>query len=142
MPKPEDKKALQRLLGMVKYLTQYIPSESDITSPLRELLKEYTQWIWQPEHDRALQQIKGALTSKPVLRFYDVQKPVQIQVDVSQNGLSACLLQEGHPVAYMSCAMTSAEVNYALIEKEMHAISFTTTSMGSKLMLQLTTTAH
>ena len=40
MPKPQDKKALQRLLGMVKYLAQYIPSESDITTPLRELLKE------------------------------------------------------------------------------------------------------
>ena len=37
MPKPKDKKALQRLLGMVKYLAQYIPNESDITSPLREL---------------------------------------------------------------------------------------------------------
>ena len=58
MAKPEDKKALQRLLGMVKYLAQYILGESDITSPLREPLKEDTQWIWQPEHDRALQQIK------------------------------------------------------------------------------------
>ena len=85
MPKPKDKKALQRLLGMVKYLAQYIPNESDITSPLRELLKEDTQWIWQPEHEKALEQIKEVLTSQPVLRFYDVEKTVQIQADASQN---------------------------------------------------------
>ena len=110
MPKPEGKKALQRLLGMVKHLAQYIPRESDITSPLRELLKEDTQWIWQPEQDRALQQMKEALTSKPVLLFYDVQKPVQIQADASQSGLGACLLQEGHPVAHVSRTITSAVV--------------------------------
>ena len=123
-PKPEDKKALQRLLGMAKYLAQYILSESDITSPLRELLKEDIQWIWQPEHDQALQQIKEALTRKPALRFYDVQKPVQIQADASQNELGACLLQEGHTVAYASRTMTSGEVKYAQIEKEMLAMSY------------------
>ena len=124
MPKPKDKKALQRLLGMVKYLAQDIPNESDITSPLRELLKEDTQWIWQPEHEKALQQIKEVLTSQPVLRFYDVEKTVQIQADTSQNGLGACLLQEGHPIAYASRTMTPAEVNYAQIEKEMLAMTY------------------
>ena len=38
MPKPEDKKSLQRLLGMMKYLSQYIPNESDITAPLQTLV--------------------------------------------------------------------------------------------------------
>ena len=37
MPDPEDRPALQRLLGMVKYLTKYIPNESEITAPLRHL---------------------------------------------------------------------------------------------------------
>ena len=39
MPKPENKSDLQRLLGMVRYLAQYIPNESAITAPLRSLLK-------------------------------------------------------------------------------------------------------
>ena len=38
MPKPTDVTSLQRLLGMIKYLAQYIPNESAINEPLRELL--------------------------------------------------------------------------------------------------------
>ena len=44
MPRPTDVTSLQRLLGMVKYLAQYIPNESAITQPLRELLKKDAEW--------------------------------------------------------------------------------------------------
>ena len=42
MPEPQNKQDLQRLLGMVNYLSQYIPNMSEITSPLRALLKKNT----------------------------------------------------------------------------------------------------
>ena len=50
--------------------------------------------------------------------------PVTIQTDASQNGIGSCLLQEGHPVIYASRSLTSAEQNYAQIEKELLAIVF------------------
>ena len=124
MPRPEDKAGLQRLLGMVKYLSQYIPNESSITAPLRELLKKDRSFEWQLEHDKALNKIKDALTRPIVLQFYDVDRPVTIQTDASQSGLGSCLLQQGRPIAYASRALTSAEQNYSQIEKEMLAICF------------------
>ena len=126
MPKPTDVNSLQRLLGLIKYLAQYIPNESAITEPLRELLKKDAEWDWQPEHDKAIEILKAVLTSKPSLAFYDVNSPVTIQADASQSGLGACLMQKGKPFAYASRAMTSAEQNYAQIEKEMVAICFAT----------------
>lgn len=33
MPEPQSKQDLQRLLGMVNYLSQYIPNMSEITGP-------------------------------------------------------------------------------------------------------------
>ena len=124
LPPPDGKPALRRLLGLVKYLAQYIPHESEITEPLRSLLKEDVAWKWMPEHDTALQKVRDVLSSQPLLRFYDVKKPVTIQADASSTGLGACLIQENQPVAYASRALSSAEKNYSQIEKETLAIYF------------------
>ena len=51
MPKPTNVNSLLRLLGLIMYPAQYIPNESAITEPLRELLKKDAEWDWQPEHD-------------------------------------------------------------------------------------------
>ena len=124
MPIPDDKPALQRLLGMVKYLSQFIPNESEITAPLRGLLKEDAEWSWHPEHFEAIEKLKTVLTSSPVLQYYDVNKEVTIQADASQKGLGTCLIQENKPVAYASRSLTSAEQNYVQLEKELLAICF------------------
>lgn len=46
MPPPEDKQSLQRILGMTKFLAQYIPNEASLTAPLRQLLKKDAVWQW------------------------------------------------------------------------------------------------
>ena len=61
--------------------------------------------------------IKKLVTEAPVLRYYDVKKPVTIQCDSSERGLGAVLLQEGQPVSYASWALTDTESHYAQIEK-------------------------
>ena len=96
MPKPTDVNSLQRPLGLIKYLAQYIPNESAIDEPLRELLKKDAEWNWQPQHDKAIGSLKAGLTCKAVLAFYDVNEPVTVQADASQSGLRACLMQKGN----------------------------------------------
>jgi len=124
MPPPHDVPSLQRLLGMTKYLSQYIPNESTITAPLRTLLKKGSDWKWTASHDQALLKIKNALVHAPVLGFYDLAKPVTIQSDSSSSGLGACLLQDSRPIVYASRSMSAAEVNYAQTEKEVLSIVF------------------
>lgn len=43
----------------------------------------------------------------PILRYYDINKPVNVQSDSSQAGLWCCLLQEGQLVAFASLAFQS-----------------------------------
>ena len=69
MPSPSCKQDLQRLLGMINYLAKYIPNMSELTAPLRSLLKSDVPWSWFPEHDTALTKLKSVLSSAPVLRF-------------------------------------------------------------------------
>ena len=109
---------------MVNYLSQYIPNMTEITAPLRSLLQKDVQWSWHDEHRKSLERIQQVLTSNPVLQFYDINKPVILQVDASQGGLGACLIQEEHPVVYASRSFTVAEQHYAQMEKELLAIVF------------------
>ena len=62
MPRRENKQDLQQdLLGMVNYLSSFIPYVSEVTALLRTLLKKDVQWQWYHEHDQSLEQIKKSL---------------------------------------------------------------------------------
>lgn len=124
MPEPTDVAGVQRLLGTLNFLRGYIPNMSSLTQPLRVLLNKESAWCWGPEQRAAISAIKKLLTSEPILRYFDADKSVELQVDASQHGLGAVLLQEKMPVAYASRSLTPAEVNYAQIDKELLAIVF------------------
>lgn len=121
---PSSKKQLQRLLGKFTYLSKFIKNFSDITSPLRELLKKDVEFIWENEHSKALQELKTLICQPPVLKLYDVNKPVKLQVDASSTALGAVLMQSGRPVAYASKSLTECQKRYSQLEKECLAIKF------------------
>ena len=124
MSPPTDKKGVHRLIGMLKYLSRFLPNFSDQSKPLRDLLREDVLFVWLPEHQQVFEHLKSAIVSAPVLCYFDPQKPVTIQTDSSSSGLGSCLLQEGKPVAFASRALSTAETHYAQIEKELLAIVF------------------
>lgn len=141
LQQPEDKAGLQRLLGMVTYLNKFIPKMSELTEPLRELLKKEVAWSWEQEHTDAVRRIKETLSTSPVLKFYDVNAEVTLSVDASSKSLGAVLLQEEQPVAYATKALTSAQQNYPQIEKEALAIKTACTKFheyiyGKKLTVE------
>ena len=119
MPRPEDKKGIQRLLGTLNFLSRYIPNLSTLTHPIRSLLEKHVPFTWTVTHDTAFDNIKQVLSSKPVLGFYDVNKPITLAADASCHGLGACILQDGRPIAYASRALTNTQLHYAQIEKEL-----------------------
>jgi hypothetical protein len=125
MPTPTDKAGVQRLLGMVNFVQKFAPRLSEITAPLRDLLKKESAFVWEEHtHGKAFKEIKSILSNTPVLKFFDPGKETVLQCDASENGLGACLLQNGQPVGYASRSLTTAERNYAQIEKELLAVVF------------------
>lgn len=104
---------------MVNYLSQFIPNMPKITSPLRVAEKEHTTGLVRRKQIQHVDKLEQVLTNSPVLQYFNPEKPVTTQSDISQSGLGSCLLQKGHPMIYASRSLTNAE-----IEKELLAIVF------------------
>ena len=124
MPKPTDVRAVQRIIGMVTYLSKFVKGLSDLCEPLRQLTHKNVVWRWTVDHDKAFDKIKQAVSQTPVLKFFSSNEETTLQCDASDTGLGATILQLGQPVAYASRTLTSTERNYAQIEKELLAIIY------------------
>ena len=100
MQPPMNKQQLSSFLGMVTYLSQYMPNISSLTADLRGLLRKDALFQWSEAHDVGFQKIKNQISQDVCLRYFNTTKEVVLQVDDSQVGLGAVLLQDGKPVAY------------------------------------------
>ena len=89
---PMNVTELQELLGMVTYLSTFIPGLSTLTAPLCELLKKDTDLNWNCTYDAAFQHVKDAVVSDTTLQYFDPSLSVTIKVDASQVGLDKVLL--------------------------------------------------
>ena len=123
VPRPDNKKAVERFLGCMQYLSRFLPHLSEVAAPLRVLTEQSAIFTWQTQQEEAFQALKTMITTVPVLKFYDLEEAT-IQCDASEKGLGATLLQKGQPVALISRSLTKAEQNYAQIKKECLAIVF------------------
>lgn len=125
MPSPVDKQGVQRILATANYLQRFAPKLSEITAPMRALLLKESEFSWDEQiHGKCFAEIKRVLMESPVLKYFDDKASTVLQCDASSTGLGACLMQNDHPVAYSSRALTKTECNYAQIEKELLAIVF------------------
>ena len=106
LPVPTNITKLQEFLGMVTYLSPFIQGLSALTTPLCELLKKDTDFLWNCTYDATFQHVKDTVISDTTLRYFDPSLPMTILVDALQVGLSAALLQNNKPIAFASKALT------------------------------------
>ena len=133
MPQPQDKAATRRFLGTITYLSKFCPNLSTVIRPLRDLIHVDKEFLWADQHTEAFTKAKELVSNAPCLRYFDVNAPAVLQVDASEYGLGAALLQPAkspnrttevnwQPVAFSSSSLTATEQRYAQIEKETLAI--------------------
>ena len=94
MTKANDVAAVQRLMGMVKYLSKFLVDPSQICEPITRLTHKDVPWFWTKEQDIAFDKIKEAVTSAPVLKYFDSSKSTEGRGDASSQGLGFVLTQE------------------------------------------------
>ena len=115
---------LQSFLGLVNNMKRYTKNLSDLSHPLRELVKQHTVYKWESSHQSTFESIKDELSRMPTLPFFDPNKTHIIQTDASLKGLGAVHLQDGKPVMYASRSLVAAEERYSNIERELLGVVF------------------
>ena len=124
MEHPENEDELQTFLGLVTYMSPFIPNASTLTAHLRELTKPDTPFAWTDSHQRTFDKVKAAISTEVTLSYFDPGKATTLQVDASMKGLGATLLQDDKPVAFASKKLTETESRYANIERELLAVVY------------------
>ena len=124
MPAPTDVHGVTRLCGMIQYLSKFLPNLASDLQPIRELTRTNVDWNWSAKCEETFIKVKKKVTEAPLLIYFNPDKELVLQVDSSKDGLGAALLQDGKPIEYASRALTSAEQNWAQIEKETLAVVF------------------
>lgn len=85
-------------MGMVNYLSMYIPNLSVLNSNLRTLLSKNVSWQWSQQHEEEFNKIKKILYSAPVLAYYDPNKNIILSVDSSKDAMGAVLSHGNQPI--------------------------------------------
>ena len=127
-PAPTNITQLRAFLGLLNFYRRFLPQASSMLEPLNRLLKAKTPWVWGQEQELAFLECKKTLVNSSALVHFDPKLPLVVVADSSSYGIGAvlCHLIEGveRPIYFASRTLTSAERNYAQLEKEALAIVF------------------
>ena len=80
---PTTKHELQPFLGMVNFLTQFIPYLSDKTAPLHELLKKEAVFNFDENYKSYFDNVKDAVKDSETLGLYDPEEDLVLEVNAS-----------------------------------------------------------
>ncbi|CAI5476226.1 unnamed protein product [Closterium sp. Yama58-4] len=119
---PKDRSSLRALLDFLNYYRKFVPNFSSRATTLNQLLREDQPWEWDPDQERAVQDLMGAVKNGAVLELPRADLPFTLYTDWSSAGMGAVLAQmkgeEEKVVAFASRSCNAAEANYSSYEGE------------------------
>ena len=114
-------------MKLLNYYAKFIPNLASLLYPLNQLLKKDCKWNWSKDCSTIFAEAKQKLASAIVLVHYDPKLPMVLAGDASAYSIGAVIshsFPDGSekPIAYASRTLSSAEKNYAQVEKEALAL--------------------
>ncbi|KAA0054800.1 reverse transcriptase [Cucumis melo var. makuwa] len=123
-PRPSTVSEIRSFLGLVGYYRRFVEDFSRIASPLTQLTRKGTPFVWSPACESSFQELKQKLVTAPVLTVPDGSGNFVIYSDASKKGLGCVLMQQGKVVAYASRQLKIHEQNYPTHDLELAAVVF------------------
>ncbi|KAG7572601.1 Neutral/alkaline non-lysosomal ceramidase C-terminal [Arabidopsis suecica] len=122
-PKPANLKQLRGFLGLAGYYRRFVKNFGIIAKPLTALTMK-DSFLWNEEAQNAFEAMKKALCEAPVLALPMFDKPFVVETDACGQGIGAVLMQEGHPLAYISRQLKGRQLHLSIYDKELLAVVF------------------
>ena len=120
-PEPKNVKQLRSFLGLSGYYRRFIRNYA--SRPLTQLFKK-GPYEWNEDTQEAFLTLKEALTNPPVLAIPDFTKTFIIETDASTHGIGVVLMQDRHPLAFISKPLGPRWQHLSVNEKELLALVF------------------
>ncbi|KAL0550232.1 hypothetical protein IC582_014736 [Cucumis melo] len=123
-PRPSTVSEIRSFLGLAGYYRRFVEDFSRIASPLTQLTRKGTPFVWGPACERSFQELKQKLVTASVLTVPDGSGNFVIYSDASKKGLGCVLMQQGKVVAYASRQLKIHEQNYPTHDLELAVVVF------------------
>nr|GEV00618.1 putative mitochondrial protein [Tanacetum cinerariifolium] len=117
-------KQLRGFLGLIGYYRRFIKNYALINQPFTTLLRN-NGFHWSTEAEVTFNQLKKAMMTTPVLALPNFEKEFVVKTDASGCGIGVVLHQDGHPIAYLSKALSPRHQALSTYEKEFLAVMMT-----------------
>nr|KYP35812.1 Retrovirus-related Pol polyprotein from transposon 17.6 [Cajanus cajan] len=122
-PLPQTIKQLRGFLGLAGYYRRFVKGYGVIAKPLTDMLKK-DNFRWTQDAKLAFQKLKELLSNTPILALPDFSKVFVVEVDASGGGIGAVLMQDHHPIFYISRILNLQQQSLSTYEKELLAVVF------------------
>jgi hypothetical protein len=135
MKDPTSIKDVQKLTGCMAVLNRFISKLGERGLPFFKLLKHQENFVWTPEVDQALAQLKDFLSKPPVLTAHRKGELLLLYLAATTHVVSSAIVverqEDGYaypvqrPVYFVSEVLSESKARYQLVQKLLYAVLIT-----------------
>ncbi len=123
----KSKIEVQFFLEFANFYRRFIERYFRIVSSLTNLTKKNISFVWTEKAEEAFEKLKKLFISQSVLIMFESEKSITLEMNASDEAIKTCISQSDekrrlHSIAYYSCKLTVAELNYEIHDKKLLAI--------------------
>ena len=121
---PKNVSEVRSFLGLAGYYRKFVEGFSTIAAPLTKLTRKDVKYDWLDAYQQSFNELKGRLTSAPVLALPNGRDGFVVYSDASRQGLGCVLMQNNRVIAYASRQLKKHEENYPTHDLKLAAVVF------------------